>query len=419
MVARVDRHPIVEPSSQWFGSGFGQNGSTSKRGAGPSAGRGSRTVVAAWAAAAREQRQVHAEKRDRLPICKVPRPSVTVFRSSDNSSEARKRTDRTVSSSTMCVVRAPRDPRRCRASRGPERRQRANLRAAGRDERLQVLVRAPLEAMQDIDVPRSARRYLDLARVDPRCATPRRCGSWTTIEIIRGRVRLGRSRSSLCACAIPTDRSFATSSTALAHVRGAALPERTQLVWQQALIDMVLEAPIESTSAPFAITRGSGGSDRRSTRCCTSSRRRGVRVFESTATRGSCGSIRAGTRRRALRRDGLRAHPRRRRPSAVPAAADHPVPQAAHADPDRHRVHGRALDHADRIRLQALAAGALVPAADRDADRDDDLLHGAREHRGSRTSTRAGLSPLRSASFMGSGFRSCWSTRCSSQARIS
>src|SRR5690554_2166147 len=29
--------PIVEPSSQWFGSGFGQNGSTSKRGATPDA----------------------------------------------------------------------------------------------------------------------------------------------------------------------------------------------------------------------------------------------------------------------------------------------------------------------------------------------------------------------------------------------
>src|SRR5262245_37523329 len=26
-------NPMVEPSSQWFGSGFGQNGSTSKRGA--------------------------------------------------------------------------------------------------------------------------------------------------------------------------------------------------------------------------------------------------------------------------------------------------------------------------------------------------------------------------------------------------
>ena len=29
--------PIVEPSTQWFGSGFGQNGSTSKRGATPAA----------------------------------------------------------------------------------------------------------------------------------------------------------------------------------------------------------------------------------------------------------------------------------------------------------------------------------------------------------------------------------------------
>jgi hypothetical protein len=36
-------------------------------------------------------------------------------------------------------------------------------------------------------------------------------------------------------------------------VRGAPLPDGTQLVWQQALIDVLLEAPIESASARFSI----------------------------------------------------------------------------------------------------------------------------------------------------------------------
>ena len=33
ILRRPTQTPIVMPSTQWFGSGFGQNGSTSKRGA--------------------------------------------------------------------------------------------------------------------------------------------------------------------------------------------------------------------------------------------------------------------------------------------------------------------------------------------------------------------------------------------------
>ncbi len=44
---------MVEPSSQWFGSGFGQSGSTSKRGATPaSPGFAAGAAAAGWAAAA-------------------------------------------------------------------------------------------------------------------------------------------------------------------------------------------------------------------------------------------------------------------------------------------------------------------------------------------------------------------------------
>ena len=51
------------------------------------------------------------------------------------------------------------------------------------------------------------------------------------------------------------------------------------------------------------------------------------------------------------------------------------------ADPGGDRVHGGALDHADRLGLQPGAGRAVVSAADRNADRDVDRLHGAREHR--------------------------------------
>jgi len=50
--------PIVEPKSQWFGSGFGQSGSTVKRGATP--GAPNSAAAAAGAAAAAEAFDVAA-----------------------------------------------------------------------------------------------------------------------------------------------------------------------------------------------------------------------------------------------------------------------------------------------------------------------------------------------------------------------
>ena len=48
---------------------------------------------------------------------------------------------------------------------------------------------------------------------------------------------------------IPSDRSFTDFDRALQHVRGPPLPARTQLVWRQALLDVLLEAPLEAASA--------------------------------------------------------------------------------------------------------------------------------------------------------------------------
>jgi hypothetical protein len=55
---------------------------------------------------------------------------------------------------------------------------------------------------------------------------------------------------------IPSDRSFAELDTALAHLRAPPLPDDTQLVWQQALLDTLFEAPIApiaSNGSAFAV----------------------------------------------------------------------------------------------------------------------------------------------------------------------
>ena len=63
----------------------------------------------------------------------------------------------------------------------------------------------------------------------------------------------GSASSEALRVSIPSDRSFAEYDTALAHLHAAPLPAGLDLPWQQALLDVELEAPIESPTSLFSI----------------------------------------------------------------------------------------------------------------------------------------------------------------------
>ncbi len=125
------------------------------------------------------------------------------------------------------------------------------VRPAG--DRLQLLVRAPLEAMQDVTFPTVGPGYLDVARADPQLRHAAQVWLADALQVYAGERRLVPLAIAAVRASIPSDRSFAAFDTALAHVRGAPLPEGTQIVWQQALLDVLLEAPIDSADVAFAI----------------------------------------------------------------------------------------------------------------------------------------------------------------------
>jgi len=125
------------------------------------------------------------------------------------------------------------------------------VRPAG--ERLQVLVRAPLEAMQDIEFPTVGPGYLDLPRAEPSLRNAAQVWLSRDIGIYENGRRLPSLELVAARVSIPSDRSFAQFDTAVAHLRAAPLPDDTQLVWQQALLDVLFEAPIASAASPFAI----------------------------------------------------------------------------------------------------------------------------------------------------------------------
>lgn len=120
-------------------------------------------------------------------------------------------------------------------------------------DRLRLLVRAPLDAMQDMEFPTTGPGYLDLARARQKLRDAATIWLADDIELYDSGRRLERPALVAARASIPSDRSFAAFDSALAHVLGPGLPASTELVWQQALLDVLFEVPIESERSNFSI----------------------------------------------------------------------------------------------------------------------------------------------------------------------
>ena len=121
---------------------------------------------------------------------------------------------------------------------------------------LRLLVRVPLKAMRDIQFPERGPGYLDLARVDP--LLPEASILWLAdfIELYEGDTRLPKPQVAATLLSLPSDRSFASYDQALAHVTGPKLPLETNIVWNQTMLDVLLEYPIRSERSEFSIHPG-------------------------------------------------------------------------------------------------------------------------------------------------------------------
>jgi uncharacterized membrane-anchored protein YitT (DUF2179 family) len=123
-------------------------------------------------------------------------------------------------------------------------------------DKLHLLVRVPFKAMRDIDFPKRGPGYLDLARSAP--MLPDAATLWVSdaIELYEGDNRLPKPTVAATRASLPSDRSFASYDEAYAHVNGATLPNETEVVWDQALLDVLFEYPIQSDRSGFSIHPG-------------------------------------------------------------------------------------------------------------------------------------------------------------------
>jgi hypothetical protein len=119
--------------------------------------------------------------------------------------------------------------------------------------RLRLLVRVPLKAIRDVNFPEREHGYLDLDRAAPLMPDAARVWLSDPIEIYENDSRLPEPAVVATRLSLESDPSFTDYASALAHLNGPPLASRTNVVWNQVMLDVEFEYPIHSDRALFSI----------------------------------------------------------------------------------------------------------------------------------------------------------------------
>lgn len=123
-------------------------------------------------------------------------------------------------------------------------------------ERLRVLIRAPLDAMRDIQFPQVGDGFLDIPHAEAALRDAAKLWILPSLELYEASQRLEPGTIVAVRASLPSDRSFVEYDQALAHLNGPRLPDGTRLPWPQAMLDVLVDYPIASERADFSIRPG-------------------------------------------------------------------------------------------------------------------------------------------------------------------
>ncbi|MDB4877662.1 MAG: hypothetical protein JWM41_4108 [Gemmatimonadetes bacterium] len=118
---------------------------------------------------------------------------------------------------------------------------------------LRLVLRVPLEAMRDVNFPARGPGYLDFEAAAPLLHDAAKVWLADDVTLYENDAPLPAPRIVATQVSLPSDRSFADYAGAVSHVTGLPLPPETQLMWKQAMLDVVLEYPIASDRSRFSI----------------------------------------------------------------------------------------------------------------------------------------------------------------------
>jgi hypothetical protein len=117
---------------------------------------------------------------------------------------------------------------------------------------LQVLLRMPLLAVTDTNLPKDGTGFLAMPYLDPalRDAANQIAAG---VVFLESDERLSQFEMANARISLPSDKSFDSYDAAVSHVRGPKLPDSTQLYYNQGYLDLELRYPIQSPDDAFGV----------------------------------------------------------------------------------------------------------------------------------------------------------------------
>lgn len=127
----------------------------------------------------------------------------------------------------------------------------AFLKPAG--DRLELLIRVPMAALIEAELPTHGPGFLDVSRADDALRGAAKLYLIDNITITENDAPLPPPRIAYARVSLASDRSFGAYDTARALVAGPRLADNLDLYWNQQFLDVLLDYPIQSDRAAFAI----------------------------------------------------------------------------------------------------------------------------------------------------------------------
>lgn len=118
---------------------------------------------------------------------------------------------------------------------------------------LDLLVRAPLAAMNEVEFPLRDRGFLVVSRADEALRYAAKEFLAGNFDVYENGARLDEARIVFARVSLPSDRSFASFEEARKNVEAPKLADDLELVASQQFLDVLIEYPIASDASGFSM----------------------------------------------------------------------------------------------------------------------------------------------------------------------
>ncbi|HUE96484.1 MAG TPA: HupE/UreJ family protein [Longimicrobiaceae bacterium] len=118
---------------------------------------------------------------------------------------------------------------------------------------LRMLIRVPLGAMRDMNLPIRGPGFIVFGQEEEHIYDAAEIWLANYLRLYENDQLLGDERIAMARVSLPSDQSFRTYEGAFAHVHGPRISPAIDLIWDQALLDVLIEYPIQSAESDFSI----------------------------------------------------------------------------------------------------------------------------------------------------------------------